>query len=93
MLLSRFLFAFVTFACAWPAAAQLNDLAESLRTTPITTQKIAEHFYVLFGVGGNIIVSIGDEGTLIVDAQFEQMVPKYKAVLGDLLRRDRRRAQ
>ena len=84
MLLSRFLFAFVTFACAWPAAAQLNDLAESLRTTPITTQKIAEHFYVLFGVGGNIIVSIGDEGTLIVDAQFEQMVPKYKAVIGEL---------
>jgi glyoxylase-like metal-dependent hydrolase (beta-lactamase superfamily II) len=39
---------------------------------------------VLFGVGGNIIVSIGDNGVLIVDDQFPQMVPKYKATIGDL---------
>ena len=80
----RLLLAFVVVGAAWPAAAQLDDLAESLRTTPIKPQKIADDFYVLFGVGGNIVVSIGKEGTLIVDAQFEQMVPKYKAVIGQL---------
>ncbi len=83
-MLSRFFVGLLAVVFAWPAAAQLDDLAEALRTTPITTQKIADHFYVLFGVGGNIIVSIGDEGTLIVDAQFEPMVPKYKATIGDL---------
>jgi glyoxylase-like metal-dependent hydrolase (beta-lactamase superfamily II) len=67
-----------------PAFAQLDNLAEQLKTTPITTQKIADNFHVLFGVGGNIIVSIGSNGTLIVDGQFPQMVPKYKAKIGEL---------
>jgi len=67
-----------------PAVAQLQDLAEQLRTTQITTQKIADDFYVLFGVGGNIIASIGENGVLIVDAQFPQMVPRYKATIGEL---------
>jgi glyoxylase-like metal-dependent hydrolase (beta-lactamase superfamily II) len=39
---------------------------------------------VLFGVGGNILVSIGANGVLIVDDQFPQMVPKYKATIGEL---------
>jgi cyclase len=67
-----------------PAAAQLADLDEQLRTTPITTQDLADDFHVLFGVGGNIIVSIGSNGVLIVDDQFPQMVPKYKATIGQL---------
>ena len=72
------------FVVAFPAAAQLNNLDEQLRTTPITTQEIAPDFHVLFGVGGNIIVSIGPNGVLIVDDQFPQMVPKYKAKIGEL---------
>jgi glyoxylase-like metal-dependent hydrolase (beta-lactamase superfamily II) len=69
---------------AAPAFAQLNDLDEALRTTPITTQQLGENFHVLFGVGGNILVSIGGNGVLIVDDQFPQMVPKYKATIGEL---------
>ena len=71
-------------AAAAPVAAQLNNLDEALRTTPITTQQLAENFHVLFGVGGNILVSIGSNGVLIVDDQFPQMVPKYKATIGEL---------
>jgi cyclase len=67
-----------------PALAQLDNLADALRTTPITTQKIADNFHVLFGVGGNIVVSIGTSGVLTVDTQFPQMVPKYKATIGEL---------
>src|SRR5687767_5835418 len=69
---------------ALPAAAQLGDLDEQLRTTPITTQTLGQDFHVLFGVGGNIVVSIGANGVLIVDDQFPQMVPKYKATIGEL---------
>jgi cyclase len=69
---------------AMPAAAQLANLDEALRTTPITTQQLGDKLHVLFGVGGNIIVSIGANGTLIVDDQFPQMVPKYKATIGEL---------
>jgi glyoxylase-like metal-dependent hydrolase (beta-lactamase superfamily II) len=67
-----------------PAVAQLDNLDEALRTTPITTLALADNFHVLFGVGGNILVSIGDNGVLIVDDQFPQMVPKYKATIGEL---------
>jgi len=67
-----------------PAFAQLNNLDEAMRTTPITTQELAPNFNVLFGVGGNILVSIGANGVLIVDDQFPQMVPKYKAKIGEL---------
>src|SRR5512134_301251 len=74
---------FAVLAAA-PAVAQLNDLDEALRTTPITTQQLGENFHVLFGVGGNILVSIGVNGVLIVDDQFPQMVPKYKATIAEL---------
>ncbi len=47
----------------------------------IKTQKIADGFYVLFGLGGNIAVSVGKDGTLIVDDQFPQLMPKIKAAL------------
>ena len=67
-----------------PAFGQLNDLDERLRTTPITTQLLGENLHVLFGVGGNILVSIGANGVLIVDDQFPQMVPKYKATIAEL---------
>lgn len=71
-------------ACAAHVAAQTADLDQQLRTTPITTQQLGENFHVLFGVGGNILVSIGPNGVLIVDDQFPQMVPKYKAKIGEL---------
>ena len=41
-------------AFATPAGAQLNNLDEALRTTPITTQELAPNFHVLFGVGGSV---------------------------------------
>ena len=74
----------LSVALAASASAQSNDLDEQLRTTPITTQQLGENFHVLFGVGGNILVSIGANGVLIVDDQFPQMVPKYKATIGSL---------
>lgn len=74
----------VAVVIAAPVAAQLNNLDEALRTTPIRSEQLAENFHVLFGVGGNILVSIGANGVLIVDDQFPQMVPKYKAKIGEL---------
>jgi len=83
MFLLRSLFALMAVAAVAPASAQLANLEEALRTTPITSQKIADDFYVLFGVGGNIALSLGDQGVLIVDDQFPQMVPKYQATIAE----------
>jgi cyclase len=84
MQIARHLSLSVAVLAGPPAFAQLNNLDEQLRTTPITTQRLADDFHVLFGVGGNILVSIGANGVLIVDDQFAPMVPKYKATIGEL---------
>lgn len=53
-------------------------------TTEITTQKIDENLYVLFGVGGNLAVLKGDQGVLMVDDQFPEMLPKIEAAIKQL---------
>ena len=50
----------------------------------IKVQKLTDNFFVLFGIGGNIGVSVGENGTLIVDDQFPQMMPKIEAALAEL---------
>ena len=50
----------------------------------ITSEQVAEGLYVLFGVGGNIGVSIGPDGVLIVDDQFPQLMPKIADAIRDI---------
>ena len=52
--------------------------------TEIRVQKLDDNFYVLFGLGGNIGVSIGAQGTLVVDDQFPEMIPKVTKALAEL---------
>ena len=52
--------------------------------TEIEAQKVADGLHVFFGIGGNIAVSIGADGVLIVDDQFPQMMPKIKAKIAEL---------
>jgi cyclase len=47
----------------------------------IKPAKVAGNVYVLYGLGGNIGVSAGPEGILIVDDQFAPLAPKIKAAL------------
>ena len=50
----------------------------------IKTEKVAGNVYVLFGQGGNIGVSVGRDGILMIDDQFEQLADKIKAALKEL---------
>lgn len=68
-------------APAWAQQFSVAAFRESARTTEIRTEKVADGFYVLFGVGGNIAASIGPQGVLIVDTQFTEIVAKYKAAI------------
>jgi glyoxylase-like metal-dependent hydrolase (beta-lactamase superfamily II) len=51
----------------------------------IKAEKVAGNVYMLYGVGGfaggNIGVSVGDDGIVLVDDQFEPLVPKIEAAL------------
>ena len=52
----------------------LDNLADAFGwdfdATPISAEKVADGLYVLFGVGGNIGVSVGEDGVLVVEINF-----------------------
>ena len=52
--------------------------------TEIRIQKITENLYLFFGLGGNIAVSIGDDGVLIVDDQVPSLIPKIKDAIKEI---------
>jgi cyclase len=75
---------FVTllFLCALPvsAAAQTPDYSK----VEIKATKVAGNVYMLEGAGGNIGVSVGEDGILIVDDQFAPLAEKIRTALKGL---------
>ncbi len=68
-----------TLALALPAQAQPD-----WESVEIETQEIAPGLAVLFGRGGNIAVSHGAEGTLLIDDQFAPLTEKIEAAVAAL---------
>lgn len=64
---------------AAPSAAQDRFAAVAIKATPV-----AGSVFVLEGAGGNIGVSIGEDGTLIIDDQFAPLAPRIATALGEL---------
>ncbi|MDG2460644.1 MAG: MBL fold metallo-hydrolase [Luminiphilus sp.] len=64
--------------------ALLKGFGWDAASAEITSQKVADGLYVLFGLGGNIAVSIGTDGVLIVDDQLPELKDKIKAAIGKL---------
>ncbi len=66
----------------------LDELATAFgwdfESAQVTVETLEEGFHVLFGVGGNIAVSIGEDGTLLVDDQFPQMISRIDEALAAL---------
>ncbi len=63
-----------------PAPALAQDWSKVEIKTEVVTPGIA----VLFGVGGNIAVSHGADGTVLVDDQFAPLTPKLEAAVAAL---------
>ena len=72
----------LALAVGMPCFAQVT--AEQLAAAEIRTEKVGDHLYVLFGLGGNIAVSVGAQGVLAVDTQFPELVPRYLAAIREL---------
>jgi len=66
-------------ALAMPAHAQ-----QDFSTVEIKPIHVAGNIYMLTGAGGNIGVSVGSDGILIVDDQFAPLAEKIEAVLKQL---------
>jgi glyoxylase-like metal-dependent hydrolase (beta-lactamase superfamily II) len=80
-----------TTLCAVAAATSLsapclaqNPGPERLATVEIRAERVADDLHVLFGFGGNIAVSLGAQGVLLVDTQFPELVPKVRAAIEKL---------
>jgi glyoxylase-like metal-dependent hydrolase (beta-lactamase superfamily II) len=50
----------------------------------IRTEKVAGNVHVLFGSGGNIGLSVGPDGILMIDTQFANLADRIKAELAKL---------
>ena len=79
------------FAVAGEAEEEVLNLEQllgrfqwSFDGAEITTQEVGEGLHVLFGIGGNVAASIGEDGVLIVDNMFPEMVPKVRAAIAGL---------
>ena len=60
------------------AGANANDHWDSVE---VQTVPVSDGIYMLMGEGGNIGVSIGEDGTFAIDDQYEQMSAKITAAI------------
>ena len=56
----------------------------NLETAEVTTKKVNENLFLLYGLGGNIAVSRGNDGVLIVDSQIPIIFPKIMKAIKKL---------
>ena len=58
--------------------------AQDFDNIEITATQVTDSIYMLQGSGGNIGVSVGDDGTFIIDDQFAPLTDKISAAIGEL---------
>ena len=56
------------------------SIAQDFEKAVVKAEMISPNLYVLFGAGGNIGVSVGDDAVFVIDDQYAQMAPKIAAV-------------
>jgi len=71
----------IAFAAAALVATAVAAQQQDFSKVEIKVQKVAGSVYMLTGSGGNIGVSVGDDGIVIVDDQFAPLAPKIKEAL------------
>jgi len=68
---------FALLCAGLPAAAAQGEVR-------ISVQKVADGLHMLVGRGGNIAISTGADGPLIVDDQFAPLAPKIEAAVREI---------
>jgi glyoxylase-like metal-dependent hydrolase (beta-lactamase superfamily II) len=72
------------FALLFVSLSETRSQAQDFSKVEIKATKVAGNVYMLEGSGGNIGVSVGPDGILIVDDQFAPLADKIKATLKTL---------
>ena len=76
--MKRTLPAFITALAVLVAAEQSSAQG---RNVEIEVVPVSDHVYMLIGAGGNIGMSVGDDGVFLIDDQFEWMTGKIMAAV------------
>lgn len=58
---------------------QIN--AQNFDNVSIETIKLSDHVYMLLGAGGNLGLSVGDDGVFIIDDQYAPLSPKIESAI------------
>ena len=70
---------YLTFLACFLTTAALAQ--RDFSKVEVKAEKVAGSVYMLTGAGGNIGVSVGDDGIVVVDDQYAPLAPKIEAAL------------
>ena len=62
----------------------MSGWGTDLDDVAVSSEPLGDGLHVLRGAGGAIVVSIGDDGVLLVDDQFPQVLPQLKRRIAEL---------
>jgi cyclase len=71
----------IVAATLFAGAAYAQD---DMSKVEIKTEKLSDHVYMMTGSGGNLGVSVGDDGVFLIDSQFAALTPKIQAAIASL---------
>jgi cyclase len=74
--LIRALVVLLVLGVAWGASAQ-----QDIGATSIKTSTLQHHLYLLQGYGGNVLLSVGADGALLVDDEYAELTGKLVAAI------------
>lgn len=75
------IFSLFVFSFSLSICAQANDVI-------IKTTKLTDNIYMLEGRGGNIGISVGNDGVIMIDSQFAPLTPKILEAIKKLSDKD-----
>ncbi len=61
-----------------------NAFAQDWENIEITTTKVTDDLYIMMGEGGNLGVSIGEDGVFLIDDQYAPLTEKIVAAIREL---------
>ncbi len=74
----------IPFVVLFFCTASWAGEADRFANVEVTSQHIGGTVHMLVGAGGNIAVSVGDDGTLIVDDQFAPLASRIQGAVDEL---------
>jgi glyoxylase-like metal-dependent hydrolase (beta-lactamase superfamily II) len=75
---------FLVFAGIVLAAGAAHAQQQDFSKVTIKTTKLTDSLYMLEGAGGNIGVSVGDDGVIVIDDQYAPLTPKIQEAITKL---------